>query len=451
MSREPSPYGPRDPVELVAIKNFATYLGKDLAGCFSDNIWCQVFPRVAQHEAPVWHAIAAISMLDTSIQHGLNLDASNPDVNVAISQYSKAIRKLNVQLASGGHMYCRDVVLLCCILFAIFECLQNHFQSALRHISGGMKLLMEWEKEWPASGQSASGVYLDQRVLRPVLLSLDSQVVQMGAVDFHEFNTLPAIDAEQRVQNSFTDIQAAHVSLTGIFNRLSRWTDKLEPGMRYDSRPEDDWLNVERRRLRAELSEWDLAFAMSQKHFDSRSATVLLSIQHTIMQTIFDKELDGPSEMEWDKYLPRFEEVLRRAETFLTLEANEQRRPGLDPDSSLKDVPRRKCILTISMDIVLSLYLISTRCRSSQPRWRALEMLKTCGRREGIWDSFLCGKIAETIIKLEEQGISEGGLIPESARVWQLECQYGKSETAIIRHKRLLPNGDGTYRMELFG
>lgn len=446
-----SPYGPRELAELAAVKKFATYLGKDLAGCFSDDIWCQVFPRVAQHESSIWHAIAAISMLQTSIRYDRNLNASSPEVVEAINQYSKAIRKLNMQLTSRKNEYYKDVVLLCCVLFAIFECLRNHFKSALRHISGGMKLLIEWKKELPGISENACGVYLDQKALTPVLLSLDSQVVQMGAVDFHDFNSLPAVEAERRVDESFANVQAAHVSLTGIFNRLSRWTDRIEPGTRCCSRPKDDWLNVEKRSLNAELAGWNSAFAMSREYFDLGSATILLSIQSTIMQTIFDKEVDGPSEMEWDKYLPRFEEVLMRAETFMALQTNEQHKSEKSFDSHFLKSGRRRCVLTVTMDIVLSLYLISTRCRWSQPRRKALNMLKTCGRREGIWDSALCSKIAETIITLEENGASDDGFVPEHARVWQLECQYGESETAVIRHKKLLPNLDGSYRIETFG
>lgn len=82
---------------------------------------------------------------------------------------------------------------------------------------------------------------------------------------------------------------------------------------------EDHWLNIERRRLRIELVEREWAFEASRKDLLSRSATTLLSIQKMIMQTTFDKEVDGPSEMQWDKYLPRFEEAVTLAETFMEL------------------------------------------------------------------------------------------------------------------------------------
>lgn len=36
--------------------------------------------------------------------------------------------------------------------------------------------------------------------------------------------------------------------------------------------------------------------------------------------------------------------------------------------------------------------------------------------REGIWDSFLGGKMATWIMEMEEEGMDEDGFIPETAR-----------------------------------
>lgn len=49
-----NPYGPHEVAEVTAVKYFATNLGKELAGSFSDNVWCDVLPRVAQHERSIW-------------------------------------------------------------------------------------------------------------------------------------------------------------------------------------------------------------------------------------------------------------------------------------------------------------------------------------------------------------------------------------------------------------
>lgn len=157
--------------EISAIRSFVVDLGPELAGCFSNRLFCDVLPRVAQREAVIFDSIVAVSMLNTSIR----LDQS---VEPAIRQYNKAIQALNVRLASTeeSQRQRQDVILLCCLLFTLFECLQNSFIHALHHIVGGMKLLMEW-----GSNELHEGVdgYVSRETLQPVYLSLDSQAVQL--------------------------------------------------------------------------------------------------------------------------------------------------------------------------------------------------------------------------------------------------------------------------------
>jgi hypothetical protein len=146
-------------------------LGPELAGCFSNQLFCNVLPRVAQREAVIFDSIVAVSMLNTSMK-------LNQSVGPAIRQYDKAIQALNVRLASTGESQRQrqDVILLCCLLFTVFECLQNSFVHALQHIVGGMKLLMEWGAD--ETHDSPDG-YVSRETLQPIYLSLDSQAVQM--------------------------------------------------------------------------------------------------------------------------------------------------------------------------------------------------------------------------------------------------------------------------------
>lgn len=172
--RSPTPenslscYGTRPVEEISAIKSFVVDLGPELAGCFSDQLFCSILPRVAQREAVIFDAMVALSMLNTSIR----LDQST---GPAIRQYDKAIQALNVRLASTAEsqQQRQDVILLCCLLFTFFECLQNSVVNALQHIVGGMKLLMEW-----GSDDSHDG-YVSRSTLEPIYLALDSQAVQL--------------------------------------------------------------------------------------------------------------------------------------------------------------------------------------------------------------------------------------------------------------------------------
>ena len=51
--------------------------------------------------------------------------------------------------------------------------------------------------------------------------------------------------------------------------------------------------------------------------------------------------------------------------------------------------------------IVPALHLIATKCRLSHLRNEALSHLYASRRREGIWDSIICAKIAQALVDLE--------------------------------------------------
>jgi hypothetical protein len=59
---------------------------------------------------------------------------------------------------------------------------------------------------------------------------------------------------------------------------------------------------------------------------------------------------------------------------------------------------------TFSMDlgIVAPLFVVATKCRVPTLRRQAIELLRGCSRREGMWDSELTARIAHWVMTLEE-------------------------------------------------
>lgn len=438
-----SSYGPYQAIEIGAARHFATHLGKELAGCFSSEVWCDIVPRVAQYEPSIWHAVVAVGFLDASVRLGHRFDDGNPHVNAAIIHYSKSMRALNERLAPAVSTQCKDVILLSCILFAVFECLQNHYQSALRHITGGTKLLMEWESEARLREQEGAGIYLNHRTLKPVFLALDSQAVQLGAVDFREHYVLPAMYTEFDAVVSFSTTHEAHKALNSIFNRLARWTGCNECATKCGEISDFELYEKEKQTLQSQLAAWDSAFeALLQESF-WEPATRLLAVQKKIMQIFFAKGALGPSEMGWDQNLVAFEEAVECAEAYMDLAMSDWRSRPVDEAAHVAQARGSRPVLTVAMDIVLPLYLISVKCRASLVRKRALKMLKICGRREGIWDSIGCAAVAEKIIQLEEEDMVADGHIPESARIFMLDIRFREDGPEEIVYKKLLPSSSG--------
>ena len=51
------------------------------------------------------------------------------------------------------------------------------------------------------------------------------------------------------------------------------------------------------------------------------------------------------------------------------------------------------------------LFVVGTKCRDRKLRREAINLLTASPRREGMWDSVLCGRVASWIMGIEEEGL----------------------------------------------
>jgi hypothetical protein len=117
-----------------------------------------------------------------------------------------------------------------------------------------------------------------------------------------------------------------------------------------------------------------------------------------------------------------------------------------------------KPTFSLSLGLVAPLYITVSRCRDPVIRRRALHLLYTCNRKEGIWDSRLAARVAERIVEVEEAGAtsipgqcSSGGTdavvvisahqIPENARVRELEPSFLPDRRGTIRYTKSTGGG----------
>jgi len=102
-------------------------------------------------------------------------------------------------------------------------------------------------------------------------------------------------------------------------------------------------------------------------------------------------------------------------------------------------------VFTLDIGLTAPLYDVACRCRDPCVRRRALHVLKTRARQEGIYESTLAVKIAETVVSMEEEGL--GGVqtaadIPNSARVFQVSRSFDLgARTATLGFYRPDPLG----------
>jgi hypothetical protein len=127
-----------------------------------------------------------------------------------------------------------------------------------------------------------------------------------------------------------------------------------------------------------------------------------------------------------------------------------RRRPDWDP-FNLADFTAYHVQPSFSADlgIVPPLFVVATKCRDPITRRQAIQLLKTSGRREAMWDSAMAAHIAEWIMRIEEGDSDPLGLvgcyserIPESSRImiksvdFDLRSRYAQVcvGTRAVRH-----------------
>lgn len=145
-----------------------------------------------------------------------------------------------------------------------------------------------------------------------------------------------------------------------------------------------------------------------------------------------------------DSFLPLYRAIVSLAEINLGLSnSGTQQTSPLAPSFSL------------DMGIIGPLYEVSRRCRDPTLRRRIVHLLRTSNRQEGLLNSITYAKIVETIIDIEESGLSdvkESRDIPARSRISQHCLSFDVRRLKhTISYKSLVGGYSGFCHREISG
>lgn len=97
---------------------------------------------------------------------------------------------------------------------------------------------------------------------------------------------------------------------------------------------------------------------------------------------------------QWDKVIPQMKEILVLGEKVIS-------------STSLDDDQRAQTTYCLDMGIVIPLYTVASQCHDPLMRRKAIALLRSTSRQEGLWNSLLVAKAAERIMEIEESMLEE--------------------------------------------
>jgi hypothetical protein len=438
---------------------FRNIAAHERSGFFNSVFWTGTILQASHSSPAIKHSLVAIGALYKSLELSstLPLDARSTSATpaavhhtFALRQYSKAIRLIRGSFDEGEKTSLRTT-LISCILFSCFESFHGDQNAAVTQIHSGINLLND--RQHNASSRLKTRCNDD---------GVENNIIQLFRDTANSMKTYNIafcrnITVPGHVSSTGNPADAAlYPDIPAVFSTLEEARETWES-----------------------LKKFTLQFVMSVlQKVDGRycasttsgrtSIAALMDRCSVALQPLLDRMRDTQGflavnatyldlkmslilfhftfEMEetyLDAYSADFVQLLDLAETVFTYQKQNQNQvenhghnnePRHDPRSTASSyLARQQAHFAFDTTIIYPLFYVGTRCRISSVRRRAIALLATANRREGLWDSGLAAKVAQLIMETEEKGIEAGGEIPEERRVTLQGVEYeGGGMVAVV-------------------
>jgi hypothetical protein len=447
--------------ERRALDFFRSYTAPNLASYFDADFWTRVVMQIGQTEPAIRHAMIAVGELNRLRQccvHEAGLPTRRtivmqdplsiapapvvqPDDHnepFALIHYNKAISHLAKRMRDEPGS--ADIALLACILFVCLEFLRRDDAPAMRHFKSGMNIALTTAKN------DCSGPYNQMHTIRAQMLPFFHRLELLSMLFGNDPSYDYPVELPDAVPAVFASLNDARDSLVHLLNLNLRFIRSVR-FHRYDGSLSDAH-RARQQELLDSSAKWKCGFDLllatrTLPDKDVQAANVLHI--HYIVSKMWLRRCTSSNEMETDDDIPDYEVAVRLAE-LLQSEAGTREKRSAYPSTFLFD-----------MEVVSPIYLVAVKCRSPSIRRRAIAVLKSSCRQEGLWDSNVVAAIAERVMELEEANMNvlDGSERPaERMRIHNTLIQSGKGLSPnfyqLTLYRRAGPNGEWDVWQESF-
>ncbi|RDW75808.1 hypothetical protein BP5796_06629 [Coleophoma crateriformis] len=431
-----------DDLEQRYFQRFCEKTVDEICGLFDARFWKEKVLQLCHKDEAIRHGVIALGALTRSLETTATptrLSLSGyPQIDLrhldehhrfALRQYSLAIASLRCLLADGRRHL--RTSLTCCVLFMTLEALQGAYDGAVTHLRGGLRLLGDWRTA-RAGGQSR----LSQDSLSEIQDDvIDDLGLMFARLDLQSLFLPPPCPGSciiaRNDPNPVPDLRVQDLAIPNTFSTIREaketW-DFLMAGIGQFYRKCIYYKNMEQEELRStrvinqqathqrQLDQWRNAFrAVRASECPSTTLPddlVLLSSYYSLSTILLASCLED-GEMVYDRFTNLFLDIVEEAQLLLA---------SKNPTTSSPFV--------LDLGTILPLGFTALKCRDRQIRRKAVNLLWSKARREGLcYDSIAIARVCAWITCLEGQGVDEVvEVIPESSRVTISNINFNPEE-----------------------
>lgn len=412
---------------------------------FGSPFWTQLVLQASHSEPALQHAATALGALHEHLESqspSADHTVAQKDSGIGYSteQYTQALIFLSALLTKSDNRSI-ELALIGALMCIYYEALQENFETSQVHLENCLMVLQ------PLLPSGSSWL------IHPAenKMQIDAEIIQAFArLDIEASCTLgkrsPSLciaTVPLEIPTLFTSLIQARQLLYGLTSQLHSFMRGTADALKSSLAPIPLSTIAEASFLQLRLKEWETSFSSflgnpsTKLSRQEQQGANVLSIQQKVTYMKAFTCLYA-EEMIFDQFDQEFEEILTLAEYLIYLSIG---------DDGLKSESGKKVILSFDMGIIEALFWTAIKCRRSDIRHRAIDVLRRVTWQEGVWNAAMMAAIAERFVGIEEVamdgvelrgGIDNGGRIPEWLRLhdhgWEMNLKGRK--TGIRAGKR---------------
>lgn len=338
----------------------------------------------------------------------------------------------------------------------MLQTLRGNYGMAFSHIDGGVKIIAELQPNQDSGSTSDLSLspvpYITLSTLNLMFIRIDKHATSVHAatrkcrllrvnIDDHDAGY------EQRIPRTFSSLEEARNSLSYIHTGIARAIPPERPTIPFDSDERAKimvTLDLRRSVGSLNLKLWDQAL---QSYIDhninkiddpTKEAILMLKMEKLLHGNVFkvDSLKALHDETAWDGLQVDFEAILSLATEYI--------------DLTSKSITK-KVSFNFDGGVIYPLCLVAVKCRDYYIRRRAITLLRSSERVEGVMNSLLTAKLSERLMEIEEMGVQYGTdvsrgpkCVPRENRLAGFEIAFSmENRKAYVKYGKFVPFDEG--------